>query len=98
MSDDTALTAAESESQAKHTQTSEHSKNPIAFSPKVTDVQRITQQYLKALSQIEEVELAFYRPRQGCIKFVVVVTERVHRKLSQQLARIEGQLYDDHPD
>lgn len=98
MSDATSLTMAESESQGILPQIPEKSKELIAVSPKVPDAQRITQQYLKALSQVKEVELACYRPGKQCIEFIVVVAGRVHRKLSQQLARIEGQLYDDYPD
>ncbi|MCZ6676623.1 MAG: hypothetical protein O7E52_05165 [Candidatus Poribacteria bacterium] len=90
MSDATSLP----ESSRTQAQTPQHGGGP----PEVPDVQRITQQYLKALSKIKEVELACYRLRQQCIEFVVVVSGRVHRKLSQQLARIEGQLFDDYPD
>ena len=98
MSDATSLTIAEPEFQGTQTQIAEKSKALIAARPKVSDEQQMTQQYLTALSKIKEVELACYRPRKQCIEFVVVVAGRVHRKLSQQLACIEGQLYDDYPD
>ena len=94
MSDTTSLP----ESSGTPAQTLQKNKKLIADTPKMPDVQRITQEYLRALSKIKEVELACYRPRQQCIEFVVVVSGRVHRKLSQQLAQIEGQLYDDYPD
>jgi hypothetical protein len=71
---------------------------PIVAIPTVPDIEKITQQYVKALSKIGELEFVGYHLRKQSIEFVVVVAGRVHRKLSQKLAQVEGQLYDDYPD
>lgn len=60
------------------------------------EVQQIINQYRESANKIPEVKEIRYRLHKKGIEFIVIV-DRVRRKLSQQLANIESQLYDEYP-
>ena len=63
----------------------------------VSEAEQILKEYQRVVSQIPEVQQIVYIRRKKSIEFVVAV-DRIRRKLSHQLSRIECRLCDEYTD
>ena len=66
-------------------------------SPRLDEAEQIKSWYRQEVSKISEVEQIVCKQKAKKIEFIVAV-ERIRRKISQQLSRIEFQLYNKHAD